>query len=557
MPYELGALPPLQPNCCILSKLAEFKLAKQRGKTKRGNRFKSQQQQQLDNATTTDDGIFNTDDADNDMDGDTDATTTSPTKPKTSVNIVSSTNSNLSTMDFMASTLAACSEDEKEDTNALSQLLIDSMSLPGSSMPSSSSSTSMTAAAAAAAIVAKKKGLLVDAFGQPRKSPREHASTLAILSSLVQQRRKRIKEMNGGISPEKMPSYRAAVAAAIAAHQSSAENSGIDDHDDFNDDYDDLNSADAMSITATLTAATVTKPSPDAKVMCSPTTRRRSNQTPVSDICKSPISPNENGPRRSSTEQSDKFFRLRKVKRRQTESLSSTADSVIEKTDEKGDKDDKQTAESVYPKMPVDDYIDPIKLQRELEQFFEASFLKSDMDLELDGIQNNDTMVDLSSNGKQNDLVELLKTVKDGPLSYRTLTRTKKRHINRTGWPSLPRKRQPKREKQEDVVHTDEDGQPSITNDDEPDRLSDIDEEELITTAEAEISERRDIRSPFCDDNAVPFAMFASSSEKAENSDIFTVSSDSYLDTDMNDTASKSRSTPVNNSPLVNNCNLM
>lgn len=47
--------------------------------------------------------------------------------------------------------------------------------------------------------------------------------------------------------------------------------------------------------------------------------------------------------------------------------------------------------------------------------------------------------------------------------------------------------------------------------------------------------DRRKIRTPFCDDNAVQFVVSASSSsEKAENSDIFTVSSDSFLDTDIN-----------------------
>lgn len=48
--------------------------------------------------------------------------------------------------------------------------------------------------------------------------------------------------------------------------------------------------------------------------------------------------------------------------------------------------------------------------------------------------------------------------------------------------------------------------------------------------------DRRRIRTPFCDDNAVQFVVSASSSEKAENSDIFTVSSDSFLDADANDT---------------------
>lgn len=54
--------------------------------------------------------------------------------------------------------------------------------------------------------------------------------------------------------------------------------------------------------------------------------------------------------------------------------------------------------------------------------------------------------------------------------------------------------------------------------------------------------DRRRIRTPFCDDNAVQFAVSASSSEKAENSDIFTVSSDSFLDADVNDTVTTAKS---------------
>lgn len=62
----------------------------------------------------------------------------------------------------------------------------------------------------------------------------------------------------------------------------------------------------------------------------------------------------------------------------------------------------------------------------------------------------------------------------------------------------------------------------------------DADDEKSRTTALRQ--DRRRIRTPFCDDNAVQFAVSASSSEKAENSDIFTVSSDSFLDADANDT---------------------
>lgn len=521
----------------MISKLAEYKASKR--KTKRGmNRMK---EQQINNASTTNDDTAAHTDDESGLDAPccSGSLTTRATKPKTNVNSVSSTNSILSSSDIIASTLAAvCSGDDedKDDAATLSQLLLgDSITLPGTSLMS------------------KKKGLLLDAFGKPRKSPREHASTLAILSSLVQQRRRRIKELNGGISPEKMPNYRAAVAAAIAAHQSSAENSGIDD--EFNDDFDD-----AYGTGETLTSSSpppppvaAIKPSPEPNVICSPTTRRRSNQTPVFEMCKSPTTPSENGLRHSSVEPSDKVFRLRNVKRRQTDSLSSTAESTVDKIDGKGDKDDKAAKHIEYPKMPVNDYVDPIKLEQEMDLFF-ADERYSMYDVDVD-INVDDTTSDLIADGAQNNLEVLLSTLKPGPLSYRTLQRTKKRHINKTGWPSLPRKRQPKREKVEEVTQTDEDGQPSVTNDDEPERLSDIDEEDLSAAKSPALNERQDIRSPFCDDNAVPFAMFASSSEKAENSDIFTVSSDSYLDTDMNDTVSKSRSTPINH-PMVN-CNLI
>lgn len=516
------------------------------------NRLKDQQSNNA--VATTDDATAHTDEESGiDAPCCSGSLTTRATKPKTIVNSLSNTNSNLSASDFITSTLAAActsgdgdgdgdddeddDDDDKDDAATLSQLLLrDSITLPGASLSS------------------KKKGLLLDAFGKPRKSPREHASTLAILSSFVQQRRRRIKELNGGISPEKMPAYPAAVAVAFAAQQSSAENSGIDDHDEFTDDFDDAYGTGETLTTSSPSAmhhVGATKPSSEPNVICSPTTRRRSNQTPVFDTCKSPIATSENGLRSSSVEQSDKVFRLRNVKRRQTDSLSSAADSTADKTDGKSDKDGKSAKHIEYPKMPVDDYVDPVKLERELEQFFaDEKYSMCDLDVEID---IDDVTSDLISDGAQNDLEVLLSTLKPGPLSYRTLQRTKKRHINKTGWPSLPRKRQPKREKIEEVIQTDEDGQPSVTNEDERERLSDIDEEDLSAAKRPVPNERHDIRSPFCDDNAVMFA--ESNSEKAENSDIFTVSSDSYLDTDMNDTVSKSRSTPINQ-PLVN-CNLI
>lgn len=331
-----------------------------------------------------------------------------------------------------------CEENDKEkrtQTSTLSQLLLADTSLNSiSSLPS--------------AISGKKKAVLLDAFGQPRKSPREHASTLAILSSLVQQRRKRIKEMNGGISPEKMPSYKAAVAAALAAQQQQQQQHSTDcsENEDMTDECD------ARLQTKSTTAAARESPHMELKPMSS---RRRSNQTPVFEINKSTAETSE--PQSSggyhSMEQSDKIFRLRKGKRRQTESVSSNNESVSGKP-EKGDDlhtNDKTLNDADIPKLPVDDYVDPNKLVRDIDDLLSSCYLDSES-THLDDLPIDCSDLILVNTSK--DFVDIIQSVKDGPLTYRSLQRGKKRHINKTGWPSLPRKRLPKREKTVDDVES-------------------------------------------------------------------------------------------------------
>lgn len=333
--------------------------------------------------------------------------------------------------------------DKRPQTSTLSQLLLADTSLNSLSLPAS--------------ISGKKKTMLLDAFGQPRKSPREHASTLAILSSLVQQRRKRIKEMNGGISPEKMPSYKAAVAAAIAAQQSAecSENEDIPDECEPRLQIRRNSMNTSTSTTTTTTNPNATSTETELKPMSS---RRRSNQTPVFEINKMATDANE--PQSSggyhSMEQSDKIFRLRKGKRRsQTESLSSNNESVSGKNDNKTANDldvaatntTKLLNDTDLPKIPVDEYIDPNKLVRDIDELLSNCYLESESDL-------NDIPVDCSDLilvNTSKDFVEIIESVKDGPLTYRSLQRGKKRHINKTGWPSLPRKRLPKREKVDDI----------------------------------------------------------------------------------------------------------
>lgn len=342
-------------------------------------------------------------------------------------NIVTSSNNSANrpaTPTLRSSTISTpCMEtdnDKKPQTSTLSQLLLADTSLSNLS-----------------AISNKKKTMLLDAFGQPRKSPREHASTLAILSTIVQQRRKRIKEMNGGISPEKMPNYKAAVAAAIAAQNSN----DVSEAEDIADECERLQVKSATEI--------------ESKPMMS--IRRRSNQTPIYEISKTTqIDGNEthsNGAYNSMVT-TDKIIRRRKGKRRQTDSLSSTCESTLGKN-EKGDdtqtteKDDK-IKEADIPKMPVDDYVDPNKMVRDLDDLLSSCYMDGESD-QINDIPNVDCS-DLILVNTSKDFVEIIESVKDGPLTYRSLQRGKKRHINKTGWPSLPRKRLPKREKNQDEM---------------------------------------------------------------------------------------------------------
>lgn len=513
------------------------------------------------------------------VDTTTTATSTAATrsKPKTESSTVTSSSGSSSctkapsTSQALNSALSALenSKTDKKTHSTLSQLLLADSSLNSISLP--------------AAIAGKKKTMLLDAFGQPRKSPREHASTLAILSSLVQQRRKRFKELNG-ISPEKMPSYK----AALAQHQqSSAEISENDDTEDIVEDDDD-----SYQMKSVVDAPHFTY-----------SNRRRSNQTPVFEKNASDAATTEPNPiAHSSTEQSDKIFRLRKGKRRQTESVSSNNESVIGKNDHPTTATEKESEATQPPaakeslKMPVDDYVDPNKVVRQLDDLL-SSCLSEDgvdsADIDEMPIDSDSNYSDLILVNTEKDFVEIVSTVKEGPLSYRSVVnvnkrsglssfaRGKKRHINKTGWPSLPRKRI-KREKTEEMEETTIIGAQSNTEDDDDDDEStanicdrdridissklmqhkndefliharnvikkeatncetddaddaDDDDDEVVSHTNIR-SDRRSIRTPFCNENDNDNAVnnvFASSSEKAENSDIFTVSSDSLDTTDL------------------------
>lgn len=234
-----------------------------------------------------------------------------------------------------------------------------------------------------------------------------------------------------------MPSYKAAMAAAFAAHHSA----DVSESEDITDECE---------------SRLQNKPTEvEFRPMSS---RRRSNQTPVFEMNKATADASDqhsNGGY-SSMEPSDKIFRLRKGKRRQTESVSSNNESVSGKNDKPDDLQatkDEKAKEVELPKMPVDEYVDPNRIARDLDELLSNCYLDAENDL-------NDVPIDCSDLilvNTSKDFVEIIESVKDGPLTYRSLQRGKKRHINKTGWPSLPRKRMPKREKVDDVesAHSD------------------------------------------------------------------------------------------------------
>lgn len=353
------------------------------------------------------------------------ALTSTSTSGEETISSKCNANIDVSVMKPFSKSYEESDNERRPQTSTLSQLLLADSSLNSISLPS--------------AISNKKKSMLLDAFGQPRKSPREHASTLAILSSLVQQRRNRIKEINGGISPEKMPSYKAAVAAAIAA-QHSADMS-----------CEDLMDECETQFTVKSTVEAESKPI---------SSRKRLNQTPVFELDKSTIDENHHHQIDGvfhSMEESEKIFRSRKGKRHQTESVSSNNESISGKSCKIGEaqaneKEDKMKDIDI-PKMPVIEYIDPNKIARDLDDLLSNCYLDAENDLDNIPVDCSDLILVNTTK----DFVEIIESVKDGPLSYRSLQRGKKRHINKTGWPSIPRKRIPKQEKFDDIesAHSD------------------------------------------------------------------------------------------------------
>lgn len=383
------------------------------------------------------------------------------------------------------------------------------------------------------AISTSRRNSLLDINGQPRKSPREHASTLAILSCLVQERKKREKELNGGISPDKM-----------RLNDDDREQTSDGSYGDESNDTDGA-------------LHTVIKQEIE------------SCDEDIDDV----------QPTSSSAVSNIKLERVVEMNRRQTvDGNESTKEDAKD--------------ECKYPKMPHFDHVNPVKLYQQIDESLHTLYETEDVLLDesyADVPISTDECDDLILIGTPKDFVEILLSTAPGPLRYRSLvnakkpsalnsfSRNKKRRNNKTGWPTLPKRRilattammttttaasstTTTTAKKEDV----EDDSNSCSNlsATEPDDECDdgCDDNQTINDDRVDISDqiengkdeyfihsRQKLNSmgedfskddEFSNDGNNSSLLFPGTSDKAECSDIFTVSSDS-LDTDVTESNNK------------------
>lgn len=216
-----------------------------------------------------------------------------------------------------------------------------------------------------------------------------------------------------------------------------------------------------------------------------------------------------------------------------------------------------------FPRMPISDYVNPHRLCREIDQLlaFDEDYEQvEDLQPSYYTTSNQDSDPDdmvLISTPK--DFLEIVTSVEEGPLRYRGVNlrlpsglssfSRRKRKNNRTGWPSVPRRRRTSNIQPElgegDEEEEEDEGETttcSISNETEADaeedsRRTPIDITQRLQSAECSIGSGpvsdAPFRGKFTEFTSVEgrgSCVFTSSSDKAENSDIFTVSSDS-LDT--------------------------
>lgn len=207
-----------------------------------------------------------------------------------------------------------------------------------------------------------------------------------------------------------------------------------------------------------------------------------------------------------------------------------------------------------FPKMPIIDYQSPHKICRQIDEmlleplplisddssgFHVFDGPEDDVDFTDIPVSVNNTCDDLILISTPKDLLDIVTSVAPGPLSYRSFVNlrkptglssfvNRKRRNNKTGWPSVPKRR---------IIAT-------------PIKKENVDDEDSCSVSNTEMEDNVGTSSaalvPAVDDYCVSTRpndclqddsrhsfVFTSSSEKAEHSDIFTVSSDSVDTAEM------------------------
>lgn len=384
---------------------------------------------------------------------------------------------------------------------------------------------------------------------------------MAILSCLVQQRRKRDKELNGGISPEKMNNKTYSDDGSLSMNGSEVDE---DDKNSCIDDDDDQ----------------------ESQISC---TEQDTNE-------RLPTQPKHNDHSYDSVNikvecDSDTGLPI------ENENVDDNIPRDVELTTfNKKDNDVPQNnikCEYDWPKMPVFEYINPHKVCKQIDELLSSTYLDADQDEQLNYVpielsSDRQPCEDLILVSTPKDFVEIVNSIVPGPLRYSSVVNLKKRtglssfvmkgrkrRNNKTGWPT-PIKRRSFVKKENELVDDDEDSMCSISNTDGDEdtivnngfscNIREFNEQtrnveagpssgimtsgntvdltrrlETMETDEYFIRSRQKLNSlgedcskddEFSND-CNHSVLFASSSEKAENSDIFTVSSDSLDTTDL------------------------
>lgn len=534
LPYEIGPMPPLAPNCCSLSKLAH----KKANTNKVDRRFKSYRDQKK----------LKTKPPENE------STSTIPPNPlpqpstvdkassqeqmplKVSREIVNLQRNGLRTSKSRSPLIFASSGTRSESRPILtikSAIANDAIKLSHRrNLINDFATTTVTTTMdtkeikVKSAISNSRRNSLLDINGQPRKSPREHASTLAILSCLVQERKKREKELNGGISPDKMR---------------------LND-DDPEQTSDGGSYGDESNDTGVLTA--VIKQEVES--------------------CDEDVESNNDFQPTSSSAVTDLKFEEVDVTTTITTTTTTTNEANVKpvesneptKEEEEGAKNDFK-----YPKTSLFSYLSPVKLYKQIDDLLHTSYGDDDEDESYPDVPISTTdSDDLILIGTPKDFVEILLSTTPGPLRYRSLVNakkptglrsfsgSKKRRNNKTGWPTLPKRRilATKKEIEDDsnscsnlsaTELDDECDDNQTTHDDRvdiSDQLENGKDEFFIHSRQKLNSMGEDFSKDdeYSNDGNNSLLFPPGTSDKAEYSDIFTVSSDS-LDTDVTESNNK------------------